>query len=79
MSNRGSASQDECQKAVISTSSCLDCQRLMQKVEGRVSTLYQIKEDELFLEWMQVMCTQVAKLNANIPYNSLSTNPEVST
>lgn len=51
----------------------------MQKFEGRVSTLYQIKEDELFLEWMQVMCTQVAKLNANILYNSLSPNPEIST
>ncbi len=51
----------------------------MQKVEGRVSTLYQIKEDELFLEWMQVMCTPVDKLNANILYNSLSTDPEVST
>lgn len=31
MSNRGSASQDDCQKAVISTSSCLDCQRLMRR------------------------------------------------
>ncbi len=60
--------------------SCLDCQGSCKKSKGRVSTLYQIKEDELFLEWMQVMCTQVAKLNANIPaINSLALTQRFST
>lgn len=35
--------------------------------EGRVSTLYQIKKDGLFLELMQVVCTQVADWDASIP------------
>ncbi len=42
-----------------------------------VSTLYQIKQDELFLDSLLVPFTQVAGSDATIPWNGLSTDPDV--
>lgn len=48
------------------------------ELEGRIYTLYQIKEDELILDSLLVLFTQVADSDASIPQNGLSTNLEIS-
>lgn len=48
------------------------------ELEGRIFKLYQIKENELFLDSLLMPSTQVAESEATIPWNGFSTNLEVS-